>query len=98
MRCRQPEAVKNNVNILNVPVSSKRSNVAVEFLTSYEQKLFLRDFFTNTCTSGSDTNFKDSSCSSPTSDSDDYRSTSDSTDLDSNSTQSDNKILFLLHQ
>ena len=32
MRSRQPEAVKNNVNMLNVPVSSKRSNVAVDFL------------------------------------------------------------------
>ena len=94
MRSRQPEAVKNNVNMLKVPVSSKRSNVAVDFLTSYEQKLFLSYFFTNTCTSGSDTNFKDSSGSSPTNDSDIYRSTSDSTDLDSNSTQSDDENTF----
>ena len=54
----------------------------------------MSDFFTNTCTSGSDTNFKDSSGSSPTNDSDNYRSTSDSTDLDSNSTQSDDENTF----
>ena len=77
--------------MLNVSVQSVQI-LQLIFLTSYEQKLFLTDFVTNTCTnSGSDTYIKDGSCPSPTNDNDNYQSTSDSTDLESDITQNDDE-------
>ena len=43
LRNSRSETFNKHVNTLNVPVSLKRSDVAVDFLTSYEQTLFLSD-------------------------------------------------------
>ena len=49
LRNSRSETFNKHVNTLNVPVSLKRSDVAVDFLTSYEQTLFLSDIISNDC-------------------------------------------------
>ena len=49
LRNSRSETFNKHVNTLNVPVSLKRSDVAVDFLTSYEQTLFLSDVISNDC-------------------------------------------------
>ena len=87
-----PVTVNNNVNTLNVPVSSICSDVTVGLLTSYEQNLFTSDIFTNTCSIENCVN--NVSCSAFSNDTDNYCSESDSTKAESEFTLSDDESTF----